>query len=233
VGIQIATPGPVVTATLRTRESVTQLAPDRLSAFRAAMSEFIARHDNRGYQFFAGRHGVPDQICKHHEPLFLPWHRGYLYHVELALQDIDPDVTLPWWNWMDEPGIPDAYAAETVGTEDNVLFSAPVLPLFPGREDWWPGFTHREVWVPAPRGRARCRRRWPSTARGLWIHPVTASSTSAAGDSTTTSTAGSAVRWAILTGRPSIRSFGRITQWSIGCGAFGSSTVRAPIHPAT
>jgi tyrosinase len=146
VGVQVSIRGPVVRATVKTRESVTQLSPERLAAFRAAMTQFIARSDNRGYQFFAGWHGVPDQICKHHVPLFLPWHRGYLYHFELALQDIDPDVTLPWWNWMDESAIPDAYAAEQVDGSDNVLFSAPVLPMFPGRQDWWPAVTHREVW---------------------------------------------------------------------------------------
>ena len=37
------------------------------------------------------------QVC----PLFLPWHRAYLYFFELALQDQDPAhaVTLPWWDW--------------------------------------------------------------------------------------------------------------------------------------
>ena len=30
---------------------------------------------------------------------FLPWHRAYLHRMERELQKIDPEVTLPYWNW--------------------------------------------------------------------------------------------------------------------------------------
>jgi tyrosinase len=141
---QVATRGPERQATLKTRESVSQLSRDRLAAFRAALKGFLGRSDNRGYQFFAGWHGVPDGICEHHNALFLPWHRGYLYHFELALQDIDPDVTLPWWNWFDEAGLPKAYAPKTVNRKANVLYSAPIKPMTEARDASWPKRTHRE-----------------------------------------------------------------------------------------
>jgi hypothetical protein len=35
----------------------------------------------------------------HMGPAFLPWHREYLRRVELALQAIDPTVTIPYWDW--------------------------------------------------------------------------------------------------------------------------------------
>ena len=35
----------------------------------------------------------------HMGPAFLPWHRYYLRHLELDLQQIDPGVTLPYWDW--------------------------------------------------------------------------------------------------------------------------------------
>ena len=35
----------------------------------------------------------------HRGPAFLPWHREYLRRFELALQKVDPQVTLPYWNW--------------------------------------------------------------------------------------------------------------------------------------
>lgn len=35
----------------------------------------------------------------HNGPAFLPWHREYLRRFELALQSVDPRVTLPYWNW--------------------------------------------------------------------------------------------------------------------------------------
>src|SRR5918998_766098 len=35
----------------------------------------------------------------HGGPAFLPWHRYYLRHLELDLQQIDPGVTIPYWDW--------------------------------------------------------------------------------------------------------------------------------------
>ena len=89
---------------MKVRQSISRVDPPRGDSSRRTIKGGVDRHDNRGYQFFAGWHGVPPGICQHHNELFLPWHRGYLYHFELALQDIDPEVTIPRWNWMDEPG---------------------------------------------------------------------------------------------------------------------------------
>ncbi len=55
----------------------------------------MAISDNRGYSYFAGWHGVPFGWCEHHTVWFLPWHRAYLYRLELALQRQVPGVTLP------------------------------------------------------------------------------------------------------------------------------------------
>jgi tyrosinase len=40
---------------------------------------------------------IPDPA--HGGPAFLPWHRYYLRHLELDLQQIDPGVTIPYWDW--------------------------------------------------------------------------------------------------------------------------------------
>ena len=37
----------------------------------------------------------------HTLPAFLPWHREYVSRLEEALQTIDPDVTVPYWDWTD------------------------------------------------------------------------------------------------------------------------------------
>lgn len=52
--------------------------------------------DERGYAYWARIHG---NNCQHGWDEFLPWHRLYLYFFELALQDIDPSVTVPYWDW--------------------------------------------------------------------------------------------------------------------------------------
>lgn len=35
----------------------------------------------------------------HQGPAFLAWHREFLRHFELDLQNIDPTVTIPYWEW--------------------------------------------------------------------------------------------------------------------------------------
>src|SRR5262249_50779164 len=37
--------------------------------------------------------------CQHGWERFLPWHRAYLYEFEQALQDMCPEVTMPYWDW--------------------------------------------------------------------------------------------------------------------------------------
>lgn len=39
----------------------------------------------------------------HHTLRFLPWHRVFLVRLELAIQAIHPDVTIPYWDWTN-PG---------------------------------------------------------------------------------------------------------------------------------
>ncbi len=131
-------------AALSIRQSLGQLKPEELSAFRKAMRGVMDRNDNRGYQFYAGWHGIPLVICEHHDRLFLPWHRAYLYHFELALQDIDPSVALPWWDWLTEPGLPEAYTVEDADGAPNPLLGADIAPMVVQPRPDWPTHTHRE-----------------------------------------------------------------------------------------
>lgn len=142
--LQVAAQPPRALATLKVRQNISEMSTAEVNRLRKAIEGMLERPDNRGYQFFAGWHGVPLEICQHHNPYFLPWHRGYLYHFELALQEVDPGVTIPWWNWMDESGIPSAYKVRKVGKKKNPLASAPVKPLGVPREPGWPRRTHRE-----------------------------------------------------------------------------------------
>lgn len=132
-----------VRARLKLRRSVARLDDERLGRLRAAITEALRRRDERGYQYFAGWHGVPFGWCWHGDARFLPWHRAYLYYFELALQDIDAGVTLPWWDWATAGGIPPAYSAQRVGGQPNPLYSAPIEPMTGRRERSWPRRTRR------------------------------------------------------------------------------------------
>ena len=37
---------------------------------------------------------------------FLAWHRWYLLQFERRLQDEDPDIAIPYWDWIADPSIP-------------------------------------------------------------------------------------------------------------------------------
>ncbi|SRR6266571_824532 len=109
-----------------------------MQRFRRAMAKIQAIRDKRGYNHIAGFHGEPNWYCWHHQRnqknprvrarLLLPWHRAYLWWLEQALQDamkVEADgVALPWWDWTTQRGVPEAYAAETVGGEHNPLFDS-------------------------------------------------------------------------------------------------------------
>ncbi|MEA2370352.1 MAG: tyrosinase [Solirubrobacteraceae bacterium] len=122
---------------LRHRINVEQLSPSQLGHVRQAFAASQAIADDRGYERWAGIHGLPlPMYCTHGSPLFLPWHRAYLYSFELSLRDASPGITgfaLPWWDWTSPGsharGIPEAYAAATDDSGDpNPLFSAAVDP---------------------------------------------------------------------------------------------------------
>ncbi len=138
---------------LRHRRSVRRLSKGQLGDLREAVSLAQKIGDERGYQYWAGIHGLPLPIsCQHGSELFLPWHRAYLYFFEKALQDQVPGVTLPWWDWRDHSEVlPAAYArARTAEGTKNPLASSPIQPSGrrqpnekrtwrqPGDPDWLP-----------------------------------------------------------------------------------------------
>jgi tyrosinase len=128
----VASPGATsAPAALRHRRSARRLTAGQLADFRAAIGAAQAIKDDRGYQSWAGIHGLPLPIsCTHHSELFLPWHRAYLYLFEKALQDRVPGVTLPWWDWTTEhaEGVPEIYARRQADGRKNPLFDSPIQP---------------------------------------------------------------------------------------------------------
>jgi tyrosinase len=118
-------------AVLRYRKSVTSLTADEVSALRTAITNMLALSDDRGFEYWAGIHGLPLPIsCTHGSALFLPWHRAYLYYFEQYLLDVMPAgtlVSLPWWDWSTQAGIPASYADENLPDgAPNPLASAPI-----------------------------------------------------------------------------------------------------------
>lgn len=121
-------------ATIRYRKSVASLGDAELGVLRAAFTSMEAITDDRGYGYWAGIHGLPLPIsCTHGSPLFLPWHRAYLYYFEQYLMDQMPAgqlVSLPWWDWTSPQSLPPAYEGATLsGGSANPLSGAPITGI--------------------------------------------------------------------------------------------------------
>jgi tyrosinase len=123
-------------APVRFRRNADRLTPEQLKTLRKGFSSFYEIPDDRGYEYFAGIHGLPlPKSCEnaHGTPYFLPWHRAYLYFFERALRDRVPDAGLVWWDWQTGPGItsklPAPYLNKNVEGKPNSLYSAKVSKL--------------------------------------------------------------------------------------------------------
>lgn len=85
---------------LKARKNVEYLTPDELARFRAALAQMQSLDnyylDERSFGWWARIHA---NNCQHGWEEFLTWHRAYLYFFELQLQEVDPAVTLPYWDW--------------------------------------------------------------------------------------------------------------------------------------
>jgi tyrosinase len=120
---------------LRQRRSVDGLDEAGLAALRRGLSAMEGLSDDRGFGHWAGIHGLPLPIwCVHGSPLFLPWHRAYLYFFEQYLADQEPQAALPWWDWSTQTGLPAAYAEPNLPDgSTNPLGSGPITGIPEGQ----------------------------------------------------------------------------------------------------
>jgi tyrosinase len=86
---------------LRQRVNLDCMSEAQVERLRVAFRELYQLNkwpaDRRSYNNLAQIH---QDHCQHGWERFLPWHRVYLYEFEQALQDLCPDVTLPYWDWV-------------------------------------------------------------------------------------------------------------------------------------
>ncbi|MGH9801342.1 MAG: tyrosinase family protein, partial [Blastocatellia bacterium] len=86
--------------TLKARKNIAYMTPDELQRFRNAIVR-MRKYDNflqdeRSFNYWARIHA---SNCQHGWEEFMTWHRAYLYFFELQMQDVDPTVALPYWDW--------------------------------------------------------------------------------------------------------------------------------------
>ena len=96
---------------LKIRKDESKLSFEERDRFRYA---FISLINNGLFDEFVNIHAMPrydmhsrnmvtGQVSLSGVQRFLPWHRAYLYEFEKLLQSVEPDVTIPYWNWTRRP----------------------------------------------------------------------------------------------------------------------------------
>lgn len=93
------------------RKNIESLNADEIANYKHALTILKERNNNEknSYYSLAQMHNTSDiqYRCKHLSDLFLPWHRGMLYHFEQELQKTDPprtsNVTIPYYDFTKVP----------------------------------------------------------------------------------------------------------------------------------
>lgn len=122
----------------RIRKNINRLSPQELANYKSAISQIKALPDNdqRSFNYWARIHGNGD--CRHGTQLFLTWHRAYLIEFENVLRQFVPGVTIPYWDWINDREIPEAFKGDTT----NPLYDEKRYPgTIPGvdiptKEEW-------------------------------------------------------------------------------------------------
>lgn len=92
---------------MRQRKNIQNLGDSEFQEFQRAVKALRDSIDAKAnYEHFAQIHV---DSCQHGCELFLPWHRAYIQDYEDALRKISPNVTLPYWDWIGTPSIPDRF----------------------------------------------------------------------------------------------------------------------------
>ncbi|HLP90106.1 MAG TPA: tyrosinase family protein [Nostocaceae cyanobacterium] len=69
----------------------------------------------------------------HALPAFLPWHREYVNRFEQALQTINPNVTVPYWDWTDPQALDVIFQDDFLGSRGTGTFiDIPGVGVFEG-----------------------------------------------------------------------------------------------------
>jgi len=56
-----------------------------------------------------------DDLTIHSSMYWLPWHRKFILEFEERLRDFEPDVTIPYWNWVSSRCIPEEFGKKVFG----------------------------------------------------------------------------------------------------------------------
>jgi hypothetical protein len=124
------------------RKNEADLTDDEKDAFNAVIAQLIA---DGSYQdmieihsadmtFMHGGSGSHEHGDDEGAIRFLPWHRVYLYELEKLISNYDPNIKIPYWNWIENPTVPSwvdqQNATRDVGALANMPKGSKVCNVF-------------------------------------------------------------------------------------------------------
>ncbi|GJQ13860.1 hypothetical protein GpartN1_g5651.t1 [Galdieria partita] len=110
-----------VTQNLKVRRDIRTLSKEERNELRDAFLKL----KNEGnpltgvtYDTFNRLHDADDMMLYGHmAPSFLPWHRYFVYLMELELQNLtgNPNLTIPYWDFIEDSGLTSVFRADFMG----------------------------------------------------------------------------------------------------------------------
>ncbi|HWB82133.1 MAG TPA: tyrosinase family protein [Nannocystaceae bacterium] len=94
-------PAVAVASNVRVRRNITALSATEIAALAAAMNDVKRR---RAHHAFVRDH-ANSMPTAHRQAAFPTWHRSFILNYESELRASDPSVTLPYWDWANDPGV--------------------------------------------------------------------------------------------------------------------------------
>lgn len=86
---------------VRVRRNITALGSAEITALAAAINGL--KSSGRHHDFV--RDHANSMPTAHRQPAFAVWHRSFILNYESELRAIDSSVTLPYWDWANDPGV--------------------------------------------------------------------------------------------------------------------------------
>jgi tyrosinase len=119
-------------ATVSVRRNIYSLSPEEVQRLVAAINTIRA---NGVYDRYMQMHmeammtmtplndPISDRNAAHRGPVFLPWHRAYIWEFEQQLKALDPSVSLPYWAFEQENpnALPLVFSARYFGGDGNTV----------------------------------------------------------------------------------------------------------------
>ncbi|RKP09559.1 hypothetical protein THASP1DRAFT_14106, partial [Thamnocephalis sphaerospora] len=83
---------------IRPRREIRKISAEERKVFLDAVRQLQYGPSPTRYDAYSLQH-MNANTYAHNTPIFFPWHRRYLREFEIDLQNINPDIMVPYWDW--------------------------------------------------------------------------------------------------------------------------------------